>query len=107
MRRGLVSGCDGLGGKRSVVVGLSHIAMSCKVLAWLRRAEAGACTSEVLEQLDFAQGTLGQDLLAEDVGDLFDGDALARLVVGSRTAGHNQHEGRCIVSLVAAHQTMP
>ena len=36
----------------------------------------------MLEQLDFAQSALGEDLLAEDVGDLFDGDALAGLVVG-------------------------
>lgn len=41
-----------------------------------------AVAPEVLQQLDLAQGTLGEDLLAEDVGDLFDGDALARLVVG-------------------------
>jgi hypothetical protein len=39
-------------------------------------------SSEVLQELDFAQGTLGQDLLAEDIGDLLDGHALAGLVVG-------------------------
>jgi hypothetical protein len=38
--------------------------------------------SEVLQQLDLAQGALGQNLLAEDIGDLLDGDALARPVVG-------------------------
>jgi len=36
---------------------------------------------EVLQQLDLAQGALGQDLLAEDIGDLLDGDALVGLVV--------------------------
>jgi len=36
---------------------------------------------KVLEQLDLAQGALGQDLLAEDIGDLLDGDALICLVV--------------------------
>jgi hypothetical protein len=41
--------------------------------------------AEVLEQLDFAQGALGQDLLAEDIGDLLDGNAFARLVVHSGT----------------------
>lgn len=41
--------------------------------------------SEVLQQLDLAQGALGQDLLAEDIGDLLDSDALAALVVDSRT----------------------
>lgn len=43
-------------------------------------------TSEMLQQLDLAQGSLGQDLLAEDIGDLLDCDALARLVVRGRTA---------------------
>jgi hypothetical protein len=46
------------------------------------RSRSTTLTSEVLQQLNFAQGALGEDLLAEDVGDLFDGDALARLVVG-------------------------
>lgn len=39
--------------------------------------------SEVLEELDLTQGALGQDLLAEDIGDLLDGDALVALVVDS------------------------
>lgn len=37
--------------------------------------------SEVLEELDLAQGALGEDLLAKDIGDLFDGNALVGLVV--------------------------
>lgn len=41
--------------------------------------------AKVLQQLDFSQGALGQDLLAEHIGDLFDGDALARYIVGGRT----------------------
>lgn len=40
-----------------------------------------AVAPEVLEQLDLAQGALGQDLLAEDIGDLLDGDSLVGLVV--------------------------
>ena len=87
--------------------GLAYVAMSCQVLALLWGA--GVCsgsTSEVLEQLDFTQGALGKNLLAEDIGDLFDGDALARLVVGSRTAGYNQHRGRMEWSL-SSHHTMP
>lgn len=39
----------------------------------------------MLQQLDFSQGPFGQDLLAEHIGDLFDGDALARYIVGGRT----------------------
>ena len=35
----------------------------------------------MLEQLDLAQGAFGQDLLAKDIGDLLDGDALVCLVV--------------------------
>jgi hypothetical protein len=60
----------------------------------------------VLEQLDFAQGTLGKDLLAEDVGDLLNGDTLACLVVGGRTAGHNQHWS-CVEPWVESYQTIP
>jgi hypothetical protein len=44
-----------------------------------------AMASEVLEQLDLAQGALGQDLLAEDIGDLLDGDTLVGLVIDSGT----------------------
>lgn len=36
---------------------------------------------EVLQELDLAQSTLGQDLLAEDIGDLLDRDTLVCLVV--------------------------
>jgi hypothetical protein len=38
-----------------------------------------AVASEVLKQLDLSQGTLSQDFLAEDIGDLLDGNALASL----------------------------
>lgn len=37
--------------------------------------------AEVLQELDLAQGSLGQNLLAENIGDLFDGDTLVRLSV--------------------------
>ena len=57
-------------------------------------------TSKVLEQLDLAQGTLGEDLLAEDVGDLLDGHALARLVVGSRTGAESAFVMRRAVARV-------
>lgn len=36
---------------------------------------------EVLEQLDFAERALGEDLLAEYIGHFLDSDALVRLVV--------------------------
>lgn len=39
---------------------------------------------EVLQELDLAQGALGQDLLAEDIGDLLDGYAFIGLVVDRR-----------------------
>lgn len=35
----------------------------------------------MLEELDLAQGALGQDLFAEDIGDLLDGNSLVRLGV--------------------------
>lgn len=43
--------------------------------------------AEVLEQLNLAQSALGEDLLAEYIGDLLDGDALVGLVVDGSTAG--------------------
>lgn len=39
--------------------------------------------TEVLQQLDLSQGTLGKDLLAEHIGNLLDCNALTSLVVGS------------------------
>lgn len=38
--------------------------------------------AEVCKQLQLTQRTLGEDLLAEDVGELLDGHAFSRLVVG-------------------------
>lgn len=40
--------------------------------------------TEVPKQLDLAQSTLGQDLLAENIGDLLDSHTLVCLVVGGR-----------------------
>ena len=40
--------------------------------------------SEVLEELDLSQGTLSENLLAEDIGDLLDGHAVACLTIGGR-----------------------
>jgi hypothetical protein len=66
-----------------------------------------AMPPEVLQQLDLAQGSLGQDLFAEDIGDLLDGDTLARLVVGGGAVDDT-------ISMLCAggrrvdpHQTMP
>jgi hypothetical protein len=41
--------------------------------------------AEVLEELDLAQGSLGQDLLAEYIGDFLDGNTFASLGVGCGT----------------------
>jgi len=46
-----------------------------------------AVASEVLEELDFSQSPLRQDLLAEDVGDFLDSDAVSRSIVGSSAVG--------------------
>lgn len=54
--------------------------IDCKTMT-RRPAAYIAMASEVLEELDLTQGALGQDLLAEDIGDLLDGDALVALVV--------------------------
>jgi hypothetical protein len=44
-------------------------------------------TPKVLQQFDFAQGTLSEDLLAEDIGDFLDGNALVGLVVNGSAVG--------------------
>ena len=41
----------------------------------------------MLQQLDLAQGALGQNLLAEDIGDLLDGHTLVRLVIHGGAVG--------------------
>jgi hypothetical protein len=42
--------------------------------------------SEVLEKLDLSQCPLGQNFLAEDIGNLLDGDALTSMnICGSTT----------------------
>lgn len=45
-----------------------------------------AMTSEMFEQLNLAQGTLGQNLFAKDVGNLFHSNALVgRIMNGGAT----------------------
>ncbi len=43
-----------------------------------------AVAPKMLQELDLSQGPLGQDLFAEDIGDLFDRYSLACLIVRSR-----------------------
>lgn len=43
--------------------------------------------AEVLKQLNLSQGSLGEYLLAEDIGDLLHGDTLAGLDVGRGAKG--------------------
>jgi hypothetical protein len=74
------------------------------VSMWHSRRMQWRRTSEVLQQLDLAQGALGQDLLAEDIGDLFDGHAFARLVVGRRT-GCTQSACVCVCAWPRAGPT--
>lgn len=44
-------------------------------------------TAEVLKQLDLAQSALGENLLAEDIGDLLDGHAFVGLGVDGGASG--------------------
>lgn len=58
----------------------------------MQRQQSRGCahisvSPEVLQELDLAQGTLGQDLLAEDIGDLLDGDTFVGLVVHGGAGG--------------------
>lgn len=41
-----------------------------------RKSEYIAMAAKMLEKLNLSQGTFGQNFLAEDVGDLFDSDAI-------------------------------
>jgi len=45
-------------------------------------------TSEMLQKLDLSQCALSQDLLAEDVGDLLNGNSLLRLAIRRGTVEH-------------------
>ena len=44
---------------------------------------------EVLQELDLPEGTFGENLLAEDIGHLLDGNAVSGRVVGGRAAIQN------------------
>ena len=63
---------------------------------WGGGASHVAMASEVLQELDFAQGALGENLLAEDIGNLLDGDAFVGLVVDGSAArgGRSCQQGR-------------
>jgi len=51
-------------------------------------------SSEMLQELDLAQGALGQDLLTKDIGDLLDGDTFVGLIVhGGTILWASAHEG--------------
>ena len=55
---------------------------------------AGECklTSKMLQQLYLPKRSLGQDLLAEDIGDLLDGDALVGLGVDGGTVRRGRRD---------------
>lgn len=49
--------------------------------------------AEVLQQLDLAQGALGENLFAEDICDLFDSDTVVGLVIHGGTANSEEEKG--------------
>lgn len=57
--------------------------------------------AEVLQQLDLAQGALGEDLLAEDIGNLFDGDALVGLSVDRGAVIESLSLAKKLISMMA------
>ena len=63
-----------------------------------------AMAAEVLEQLNLAQSALGEDLLAEDIGDFFDGYALASLGIGSSAGDVSKKRN---AELRHTYQTIP
>lgn len=76
------------------VVEAGDLTRSGQRVSQCNRLRAGHATHvavppEVLEELDLAQSALGEDLLAEDIGDLLDGDAFVGCGVdsGARLGG--------------------
>lgn len=60
----------------------------------------------MLEELDLAQSSLGEDLLAEDIGDFLDRDTLTGLTVrGSTGRAVSARSGSCLPT--KTHQTIP
>ena len=58
---------------------------STKLVCCMIYFECYCHTSEMLQQLNFAQGALCEDLLAEDIGDFLDRDALVGLSLDRST----------------------
>lgn len=58
---------------------------SCSIGDQGRGSTHIAMAAEVLEQLDLAQGALGENLLAEDICDFLDGNTLVGLVIDGST----------------------
>lgn len=59
--------------------------------------------AEVLQQLDLSQGSLGENLLAEHIGNFLDGNSLGGLVVNGSTREKQWHVNRPLASSVAHH----
>ncbi len=49
--------------------------------------------TEVLQELNLAQGSLGENLFAKDIRHLFNGDAFIRLVVDGSTGREKRVRG--------------
>jgi hypothetical protein len=64
-------------------------------------------SSEVLQKLDLSQGTLGQNLLAEDIGDLLDRNALIGLAIGRGTVENKVSVCLEWKAYVMIYQTIP
>jgi hypothetical protein len=64
-------------------------------------------SSEVLQKLDLPQRTLGQNLLAEDVGDLLDRNTFTGLAIGRGTAGKRVSVCQEQMEYVMIYQTIP
>jgi hypothetical protein len=79
-----VFACSGCSGKRGRCIHFGVLVHIGSAFNPDSNGELGKAihTSEMLQQLDFSQRTLGKNLLAEDVGDLLDSNTLTGRVVG-------------------------
>jgi hypothetical protein len=64
-------------------------------------------SSEVLQKLDLPQRALGQDLLAEDIGDLLDRNTFIGLSVCRGTEGRRVSVHHEWMEYVVKYQTIP
>lgn len=76
-------------------------------LALLPKRRGRDQTSKVLQQLQFAQSSLCENLLGEYIGDLLDGYALPVCCIGRSTVGPLATTATAMATTTTTYQTIP